>query len=582
MPRDSRLRLLSGLLLFATMPLPGSAGPRSVLLLVQDDGGFALNPYGDQSINTPALAQLASCGTTFDAAYTSVSSCSPSRASMLSGLPTHENGQYGLAHAQEHFSAFAGIRSLPNVAGEAGVATGIVGKYHVWSGGSPTNDGTASFNFSWGLRQGGPGGCQAGASYSCPSVDYNTVARNISYMRARFSEFLGWADAKPFFFLVGFGDSHRCGAGAAGEFCERWGRGGIPDWVPEDYAPSNVSLPFWVQDTPTARADWAHMYTAVNRMDQGVALLLAELETAGRANDTLVIFVSDNGAPFAAGKTNFYEPGARVPLIISAPGARGGARTSLLASTLDILPTALAWLGLPEPSYTLNGAPVRPRGRSLLPLLGSSSGEATCSGVAQTPSASSHTASSRRTMTSPLPQARAPPPPLPTNSSTARGSFQHHEIQEYFPMRMLVVSDARPVGDNGGAPDTIDRAGAGASASSGASSAAATFQYKLIMNIAGPYLPYPIASDLWSAPAFQDLVNRTANGQPTHWYRNFSAYLSTPRPRYELYDLIADPTEAADLAGDAAYAGIFATLKADMRAWQEETNDDWLIKYVHE
>ena len=131
-------------------------------------------------------------------------------------------------------------------------------------------------------------------------------------------------------------------------------------------------------------------------------------------------------------------------------------------------------------------------------------------------------------------------------------------------MRMLIASDARPA------------AGAAATA------APTTFRYKLLLNIAGPYLPYPIASDLWTAPAFQDLLNRTAAGQPTHWYRNFSEYTATPRPRYELYDLLADPAEANNLAADPTFAGILGTLKADLRAWQEATNDDWLIKYVHE
>ncbi len=60
-------------------------------------------------------------GVVFDAAYTSVSSCSPSRASILSGIPTHQNGMFGLAQENMHFSAFAGLQSLPNVLNRAGV-----------------------------------------------------------------------------------------------------------------------------------------------------------------------------------------------------------------------------------------------------------------------------------------------------------------------------------------------------------------------------------------------------------------------------------------------------------------------------
>jgi N-sulfoglucosamine sulfohydrolase len=76
---------------------------------------------------------------------------------------------------------------------------------------------------------------------------------------------------------------------------------------------------------------------------------------------------TDNGAPFAAGKTNFYDPGLGEPLIISAPGLPGGARTTALASELDLMPTILEWLGVAMPAYSLNGAPVVLQGRSLLP-----------------------------------------------------------------------------------------------------------------------------------------------------------------------------------------------------------------------
>ena len=111
---------------------------------------------------------------------------------------------------------------------------------------------------------------------------------------------------------------------------------------------------------------------------------------------------------------------------------------------------------------------------------------------------------------------------------------------------------------------------------------ALTFRYKLIYNIAGNYLPYPIASDLYEAPAFQDLLNRTNAGQPTHWYRNFSSYLGTPRPRFELYDLLSDPEELDNLAGSAPWASTLAALTSDIRGWQNATNDDWAIKWIHE
>ncbi len=125
----------------------------------------------------------------------------------------------------------------------------------------------------------------------------------------------------------------------------------------------------------------------------------------------------------------------------------------------------------------------------------------------------------------------------------------------YFPMRVVVASDAAP--------------------------AALTFRYKLIYNIAAG-LTFPIASDLYAAPAFQDLLTREAAGQPTHWYRNFTNYLRVPRPRFELFDVLTDPEELTNLAPDPAWAGILAALIADCKAWQNATADDWVSKWVHE
>ena len=259
--------------------------------MLEDDGGFALAPYGETVLPTPHLSRLAACGSTFERAFTSVSSCSPSRASLLSGLPTHESGMYGLCQGKDHFSAVSGIDTLPNLLNAAGVATGIQGKYHVW--GSP-DDGASAFRFAWGNSPTGPGGCQAGASYACPNTDYNFVSRNISNMRDQVRAFWQWAGSAPAFMYVGFGDSHRCG-GALGSFCELYGRDAqgkstIPDWAPFVPAPEAVDLPFWVQDTPAARLDYSHMLTAKNRLDQGVGLLLDELSRTPYANTTMIVY----------------------------------------------------------------------------------------------------------------------------------------------------------------------------------------------------------------------------------------------------------------------------------------------------
>lgn len=121
---------------------------------------------------------------------------------------------------------------------------------------------------------------------------------------------------RPFFLYVAFHDPHRCDHSNPkyGSFCEKFGNGQpsfgtIPDWKPVVYKPNEVQLPYFVPDTPAARRDLAAQYTVISRLDQGVGLVLDELRRAGVEDTTMVIYSSDNGIPFPAGRTNSYEPG---------------------------------------------------------------------------------------------------------------------------------------------------------------------------------------------------------------------------------------------------------------------------------
>ena len=129
----------------------------------------------------------------------------------------------------------------------------------------------------------------------------------------------------PFFLYVGFGDTHRCKLGSTiGTFCEYFGSGGehgvIEDWKPKFFHKDEIVVPKFLPDNELVRDDLSRFYTAVNRMDQGVGLILNELKTAGLEDNTLIVFFSDNGLPFPSGKTNlFTKQGQGEPLIIVNP-----------------------------------------------------------------------------------------------------------------------------------------------------------------------------------------------------------------------------------------------------------------------
>ncbi|XP_070580308.1 N-sulphoglucosamine sulphohydrolase-like isoform X2 [Ptychodera flava] len=341
-------------LLFSTLcvSIGNAAEKRNVLIILADDYGFENQVYNNSVCKTPNIDKLAQQSVIFKYGYTAVSSCSPSRSSILTGLPQHQNGHYGLAHGYHHFQAFDNVKSLPLILKDHNIRTGLIGKKHV----KPAT----VFKFDYEKTQ--------------PLLQ---VARNITKMRELVHKFLNVNDSRPFLLYIGFNDPHRCTADAErGAFCEMFGNGQpgkgiIKDWKPVYYKPEEVIVPFFIQDTPAAREDIAKQYTTISRMDQGIGLFMKELEDAGFADNTLVIFTSDNGIPFPNAKTTLYEKGMGEPFMVSSPlhRQRWGQESNDMVSTLDIVPTVLDWYNIKYPSYKMFNIDVKLTGKSLLPSL---------------------------------------------------------------------------------------------------------------------------------------------------------------------------------------------------------------------
>jgi N-sulfoglucosamine sulfohydrolase len=310
--------------------------------------------YRNKICQTPNLDALAKKSLIFNNAYTSVSSCSPSRAALLTGMPAHQNGMYGLHQAENHFDSFTNVRSLPNILRDRGIRTGIIGKKHV----GPPN--TYSFDYE-----------QTEENNSILQV-----GRNITHIKLLTRKFLN-NSTEPFFLYVAFHDPHRCGHTNPeyGEFCQHFGNGDegmglIPDWHPIYYQFDELELPYYIPNTIEARKDVAAQYTTISRLDQGVGLVLQELKDSGHEDDTLVIYSSDNGIPFPNGRTNFYDSGIAEPMLISSPlhTERRYQVTYSLTSLLDVVPTVLDWYNITQETNEIEANPVL-TGRSLLPLL---------------------------------------------------------------------------------------------------------------------------------------------------------------------------------------------------------------------
>jgi N-sulfoglucosamine sulfohydrolase len=299
--------LFAILLLF--VPAAASAQPKAknVVLIVADDLGLQLGCYGNKVIKTPNIDGLAKRGVRFTKAYSTVASCSPSRASIYTGLYTHQNGQYGLQHASHKQECYAWVQGLPNLLRSSGYFSGLIGKFHT-----------------------GPD-----SSFQWDRLMTKTKGRDPQSFAQHARDFLTARDKKPFFLVVGFQDPHR-------QFS------GDPD---SKYDPKKIDLPYFLPDADATRGDWSDYYQCISRLDRGVGLILEVLREAGQLDDTLVIFISDNGPPFPGAKTTLYEAGIHLPLIMAGPGLPTGSANNALVSYIDLTPTILDVAGARTPAY---------------------------------------------------------------------------------------------------------------------------------------------------------------------------------------------------------------------------------------
>ena len=309
-----------------------SADPLNILLITSDDLGLQLGCYGETRIETPHLDGLASEGVRFETAYVAQASCSPSRSAMFTGLYVHATGQYGLANRgfQMHREMFD--RTLPNLLKRQGYRTGIIGKLHV----NPEQ------TFEFDIRE----------------TNYNE-ARRVGLVAERASRFIADPTGGPFFLMVNYTDPHV----GRREDGSRYFPPQVDGFPENPVEPSDKTLlSFQRIDTPEQRQRTADYLSAVRRLDDGVGLLLAALGRAGHGDDTLVLFVSDHGPPFARGKTTAYEAGLRIPYIVRWPGLDFSGDSPAMVSTVDLVPTILEAAQAPIPDDL--------HGRSLRPLLG--------------------------------------------------------------------------------------------------------------------------------------------------------------------------------------------------------------------
>ncbi|KAK9776659.1 hypothetical protein SCAR479_06704 [Seiridium cardinale] len=244
-----------------------------------------------------------------------------------------QNGQYGLYNNRHHFTTFDLVESGPALLNKNQYLTAILGKVHV----GPDHV------YPWEIRE-------------------ESETRDVAYISDRAINVFerSKSENRPFFLTIGFIDPHRdrtrSGFGNEGPFDGRVKK--------IKYETSDVEIPEFLSDLPGTRQEFANYYESISRLDQGVGQILEGLKKAGLSDDTLVIFISDNGPPFINSKTTLYDAGVNLPLIVRQPGSPPSIVNPNLISWVDILPTILDYARIDAGK----GSPERP-GRSFLPIL---------------------------------------------------------------------------------------------------------------------------------------------------------------------------------------------------------------------
>ena len=307
--------LLFILLLGCTLPTlavaatPGPT-PNFLIFIADDQGEGDLSCYGHPVLNTPNIDRLAAEGMRFDRAFLTISSCSPTRCSFLTGRYPHNTGAEDL-----HQPLPADQKTLAWYLGRARYHTMSVGKWHLGDAERRNWDRVVE----------------------CAARD--TAGEAIRLLKDR-------PRGKPFFFWVATKDPHRPFDADAID-------------VPHD--PAKVVVPPYLPDHPLIRKEIAQYYDEIKRFDDHVGLVRAELGRQGVLDETFIVYLSDNGMPFPRAKTTLYDSGIHTPLVVRYPPlVRAGTVQTGLASTIDVAPTILELAGVEQTTT---------EGRSLVPML---------------------------------------------------------------------------------------------------------------------------------------------------------------------------------------------------------------------
>jgi N-sulfoglucosamine sulfohydrolase len=236
------------------------ATPNFIIIIGDDVGWNDIGAYGNPYIRKPNVDGMANAGLKFNYAFLTTSSCSPSRASIMTGRYPHATGA-GELHQPLSMEAV----TIAAILKDSGYYTACAGKFHMGNIKSHFDTVTTSR----------PSGCETW----------------VDTLKNRPKE-------KPFFLWLAAFDSHRDWSATKGKHA-----------IATPHKNGEFVIPSYLADTTTVRRDFAEYYDEVSRLDDYTGKVIAELKRQDVLDNTVIIFMSDNGRPFPRAKTTLYDDG---------------------------------------------------------------------------------------------------------------------------------------------------------------------------------------------------------------------------------------------------------------------------------
>ena len=339
--------------------------PNVLLIMTDNHGAWTLGCYGNPDIRTPRIDRLAAEGMLFTRAFASNGVCSPTRATYLTGLLPSQHGVHCYLRAKEAqigpgaYCTISEFRTLPKVLSENGYRCGLVGKWHLGGNLSPQE----GFE-SWVTM---PHGATS-TFYDAEVIENGRIRREPQYLTDFWTEhavrFLREDRDRPFFLFLSYNGPYALGRlltrPARNRHAEPYADAWLPSFPRAEMHPWQFNNREFLNNPTAIR----RVAAEVSGVDDGVGAVLDTLRELGLDRDTLVVFCADQG--WAGGQNGLwgmgdhtrpltaFDPMMHVPLIVRHTGrVPAGARSDLMVSNYDLLPTLLSYLGLAD-SENLN------------------------------------------------------------------------------------------------------------------------------------------------------------------------------------------------------------------------------------